>query len=534
MESDRTVSYPLAAMTPLNMPASAALTAIFFLACLSSAAPAQEAEDPNPVDPAQEMAESTRAAMAAADARSLPMALDAALTLAETNNLGLLIEDISTEVAQFNALGSWGAFDWVLGGNARFTSQEQENQFIFQGGDQTDEIDQYDVSLVRPLETGGNFSAIFTSARTDTTSSVSQFPSFTSDNLSFSYSQPLVRGFGIDRGTSLQRESEVLYLQQVERRRQILQSLLRDTSDAYWNLVQTRRQVEVAESSLSLGREQLERNRRLLDAGVGTEVEVIQAEAEVARRMEARLLAEVNMRTAEDALKSLLFPGKDPRSWDTLLIPTTAVPEDCDVSALPPWTEVLEVASAHRPELHQQQLAVRLAEIRHERAISDRRIGLDLDLGLSSRGLHSEWDNAGGEALSFEYITYTAGLALNAPIQNRTAAYAERAARAQLRAAKIGFEQTETLVVSEVRDAVRQLHYQSLAVRAAEESLRAAGRQLDAEVARYENDLSTNFQVLEFQLQLVEAMNSELTARVNYAKALYQLEAAQGTLGGRR
>lgn len=85
-----------------------------------------------------------------------------------------------------------------------------------------------------------------------------------------------------------------------------------------------------------------------------------------------------------------------------------------------------------------------------------------------------------------------------------------------------------------MRDAVRQLHYSSMAVTAAQQSRRAAERQLEAEMARYENDLSTNFQVLEFQLALIEAVNSELVSRVNFAKARYQLLAATGTLGEAR
>jgi HAE1 family hydrophobic/amphiphilic exporter-1 len=534
VESGAAVSYPLTAMTPPKMTAlrpQAVLATL--LAAFSVAVPAA-AQEP-PLGSASSVAgDASRGAPPESDAaRSLPISLDAALTLAETNNLGLLIEDLSTEVAQFNALGSWGAFDWVLGAQGRYTDFEQEAALQFEGQTLKGDIESYMLSLSRPLETGGNLVAQFNAEKNTSTNQVQQFPSQTSDTLSFSFSQPLVRGFGVDRATSNQRESEVLYLQQVERRRQVLQKLLRDTSDAYWNLVQTLRQLEVAESSLGLGREQLERNRRLLDAGVGTEVEVIQAEAEVAKREETRLLAEVTMRTAGDALKALLFPGKSPRSWDTTLVPTTPVPMDVSVDGLPTWTLALETATSHRPELRQQELEMRLAEIRHERAISDRRVGLDLDLALSSRGFEAEFGDAAEEAFRFDFVSYTGGLALNAPIQNRTAAYAERSARARLRAARIGFEQVETQVVSEVREAVRQLHYQSLAVRASVESLRAADRQLQAEVARYENDLSTNFQVLEYQLRLVEAMNNEQTARVNFAKAQHQLQAAQGILGER-
>jgi len=526
-------------MTPPKMPAKPLILPVLLAAgSLAVAAPRQDGAEPAPGDPAIEMSPSTRKALEVEDARSLPISLDAALSLAQTNNLGLLLQDISTEVAHFNALGSWGAFDWVLGANARYTDSERDLGTAFGGADLGFEgssnrtTESYGLSLDRALETGGAFGFSWGAEQDDEPQFITAGKQ-TNSTLALSYSQPLLRGFGHDRATSDQQESEVIYLQQVEQRRQTLQALLRDTSNAYWDLVRARRQVEVAESSLALGREQRDRNQRLLDAGVGTEVEVIQAEAEVATRQEVRLLAEVNQRIAGDALKALLFPGKDPESWETLLVPTTAVPEDVSVDDLPPWTQVLEVAQRERPELRIQELGIHLAKIRHQRAISDRKVGLDFDVSATSVGFESEFSNAVEEAMQLEFMTYTAGLALNAPLQNRTAAYAERAARSQVRSARINYEQTETQVVSEVRDAVRQLHYQSLAVAAAVQSLRASERQLAAEEARYENDLSTNFQVLEFQQQLVEAMNSELTARVNFAKALHQLEAAQGTLGER-
>ncbi|MFT7486812.1 MAG: outer membrane protein [Candidatus Paceibacteria bacterium] len=355
----------------------------------------------------------------------------------------------------------------------------------------------------------------------------------TDDAFSFSYTQPLLRGAGVDRGTSFARESDLVYLQQVERRREVMQQLLRQTSDAYWDLVQSLQQFGVAESSLELGREQLQRNQRLLDAGVGTEVEVIQAEAEVARREETRLAADVTRRVAGDSLKALLFPGKQPVSWSTVLEPTTPLPDDVSVDRLEDWTEILERALRLRPELRQQQLRIQIAELRHERAISDRRLGVDWDSSLSSAGRDEGFVDAKENVLDFSTVSWDVGLTLNAPIGNRTRRYAENAARAEVRAARITMEQLETQVVSEVREAVRQLHYQSLAVRAAGVSRKAAERQLEAEEARYENDLTTNFQVLEFQLRLVEAMNNEQTARSNFAKAGQQLQAAQGTLGER-
>jgi outer membrane protein TolC len=102
-----------------------------------------------------------------------------------------------------------------------------------------------------------------------------------------------------------------------------------------------------------------------------------------------------------------------------------------------------------------------------------------------------------------------------------------------MRAAQLQLENLETQALSEVRQALRDVQYQIEAVRAAEQSLVLARRQLEAEQARYEADLSTNFQVLEFQQSLIEADASARTSRVNYVKALTALEQAQGLIDAR-
>jgi len=470
----------------------------------------------------------------------LELTLEAALEVAELNNLGLRAEDLATDVARFGSSGSWGAFDWVFDVGGEYTDFSRERSRSTTGllePDLEGDREALEFSLTRPTEIGGSFSARFDSGKTAYQSY--EYPGYgvvpsseeTSSSLRFSYTQPLLRGVGHDYATSRQKEADVLYYKQVEHRRQVLQTLLRDVQRAYWDLVQTRQQLDVAGVSLDLGVEQLERNERMLEAGVGTEVEVIQAEAEVAKRMETLLAARKAMRDAGDALKILLFPGRDVATWETELIPTTPLPETVSASDLAPWDQLLAVATEYRPELRQQRLEIEAAKLRHERAASEKLVGVDLDLAVVGQGYDTEWGDAAEEAFRFDHPTYVAGLRLNAPVTNRTARYAEKAARAQVRAAYIGYDQVETQVVGEVRNATRQVQYQVEAVGAAVLSLKAARRQLAAEEARYRNDLSTNFQVLEYQLRLAEAMNTEQTARVEYVKALYELDAAQGILG---
>jgi outer membrane protein TolC len=283
---------------------------------------------------------------------------------------------------------------------------------------------------------------------------------------------------------------------------------------------------------LDLGQRQLEQNQRRLDAGVGTEVEVLQAEANLARRQEERLFADVTLRAAQDKLKAKLFPGTNEKTWDAQISPVTPLPSSVD-GAVPPWTAALALALENRAELRQQRLAIDAADLSVAVSKSERLVGLDLELSSRARGFDGNNRDAFDSATSFEYPANRAALTLSVPLGNRSASNAERAARANARSARLVYNQIESQVAAEVREAVRQILYQSEAVKAAAKSLELARRQLSAEDARYREGLSTNFQVLEFQQQLAEALSSEKRARVLYAKALATLAKSEGVLGER-
>ena len=198
---------------------------------------------------------------------------------------------------------------------------------------------------------------------------------------------------------------------------------------------------------------------------------------------------------------------------------------------LPPWTAALSVALENRAELRRQRLEIDASDLRVDSAKNESLVGLDLELSTRARGFDGDSLEAFESATSFEFPAHRAALSLNMPLGNRTARNAERAARAGARNSRLVYDQLESQIVAEVRDAVRQILYQSEAVKAAVKSLELARRQLVAEEARYREGLSTNFQVLEFQQQLAEALSTEKRVRVAYAKALATLLKAEGILG---
>ncbi len=460
--------------------------------------------------------------------KGLELTLDAAIALALQNNLGLKIEQLSTEVAWYDLRGSWGAFDWRFSAGAAWQDREFQSTSVFGGSNENSQSG--NVEFQRPLETGGLFRAAYNRENTKTDSTFAAQGTSTTDVLTLSYKQPLLRGAWREYATAQQRTADLAWKRQSERERQVRHTLIRDVSNAYWDLVLARAQLEVARSSLELAKAQLVQDQKRLDAGIGIQLDVFTAETEVATNEERVLQAELKVRQSADVLKSQLFPGTDAPVWDTLLVPSTPLATDPTAAGVPEWTAALETAIEKRAELRQQRIAIEEATIRHQTRVDERQGALDLDLSASSTGFDGNASDAFDSAISYEYPTWRAALTYTIPLSNRTARNAAKAAWSSLRAAQLSYDSLENQIATEVREAVRQVRYQAEAVRASKKSLDLAQRQLAAEQARSREGISTNFEVLRLQRDLTTAMSNERTARVNFAKAQVALRAAQGLL----
>ncbi len=485
---------------------------------------AQEPVQDRPVlDPRVDM-------IAPEDRRTVELSLAEALRIAISNDIGLAIEGARAEAFRFAYAGSWGAFDPVLTARATYSDNEFEGQTTLAGAPVLESDDwTIQTGLALPLQTGGLLDVRFDHVNELTNNQFAVLNPSTTDLLNLSLTQPLLRGAWNQYATTDQRTADLQFQQQLEASRNVRQILLRDVTNAYWDLVAARENLSVASVTLELAERQLDQNQRRLDAGVGTEVEVLQAQANVAVRVQEGLLAQVGVGSAVDVLKSFLFPGTEAATWDLDVVPVTELPEADDVET-PKWQEALARAIELRAELAQQRLVIEATEVQLARASSDRLPALDLVLSANSRGFDGDPQEAFAEAFEFEFLSTSAGLNFSLPIPNRTARHAFHRLRQELRIARLVYDQLETQITTEVRSAARDVIYQAEALRAARVSLGLARRQLEAEESRLREGLSTTFAVLEFQRDLAAALSSETASRVAYAKAIAQLLAAQGRL----
>jgi HAE1 family hydrophobic/amphiphilic exporter-1 len=480
------------------------------------------------------------AAADAAPAMSLQLSLADALRVALDNNIGLELAEIGEETARFTALGSWGAFDPLFSVTGSSSDAEFEGSSSLAGASVV-KVNNQDLStsLVVPFRTGGSFNFSYSRNNQKTNSAFAAFDVSTTDTVAVELTQPLMRGAWSRFATTAQREAEIEHRRQSQLVREQRQQLLLDVHNAYWDLVSAGEQVRVRRLALSLGRAQLERDERRLEVGVGTEVDVLQSQTNVAQQEEQLILAQFAQAAAEDGLRTLLFqrPGGGAREaldeWNLPVEALTPLPSAESILGVRPeldWMRSLDVALQERALLWQRRLEIESAEVALERARSDRRSQLDLTLSASGSGFGEKPTEAFEDAIWFDFPTTSAALTYSIPLLNRTARYAERSSRANVRRAKLSYDAAELQVVTDVRAAVRGLLQSVETLAAAKKSLELARRQLEAEEARHAEGLSTTFQVLEFQQVLAEALSSESAARAGHAKAEAALRHAEGRI----
>ncbi|MEC9476283.1 MAG: TolC family protein [Planctomycetota bacterium] len=468
---------------------------------------------------------------------SLDLSLDDAIGLALDHNLDLEIQRIGERRNQWDPLIAEAAFDPLFRTGYTISKSSTTSTSIIEGAEVGQQIEQdnrnYFLGLSGQLRYGTTWNVRLNGSRFES-SSTSEFfsPLNYRGAYQLSLSQPLLRGFGRDiTETSLRVAVRNALASRLATRRSV-ETTVASVVGSYWDLVYTRRNVAVQESALAEARELLEINRRRLEVGTGTEIDVISAEANI-ETQKAGIIDSVNqLRDIQDVLLDKInAPGfrvggdSGPLFRDVEVVPTTPL----ELAEFPvEMSDAVQMALASRLELVQQDLQIANSEDQLRLSEDQLKPSLTLDGGWTQPGndisFDGSWSNIG------EDYNWSAGLNFEIPLGNRAARNRLLQSREDLRMAQISRDQASHGIVLEVTRAVRELQSarQSVETNAAATHLRR--EELDGETRRLEVGVSTAYQVLQVQNSLLQAQVSELQAQVRLRKAIAAYRNATGTI----
>jgi outer membrane protein len=456
---------------------------------------------------------------------AIQLSLDQAIALAVERNLGIVVQRYTRVQNRLGIDQSLGIYDLLL--NADALANNTNSPTLSSIAASRSEEEDLDASLAQLLPTGGTFSLGWRNSRSKTNSPVFTVPTSFSSGLTFAYSQPLLRNYGAaatERGLRIARSNS--QLGGIEFQRQVI-LLTQQASNAYWALVNAREQLVVAQQSLQLARDLNERNRIQVEVGTMAPLEVTQSEASIATREEGIIQATANIGDAEDTLRQLLNLPSGPL-WRTPIIPTTTPNTDEKISAN--LDEALSTAIAQRPELRNQTVQLEQARLDAEYFRGQLKPRLDLNLSYGYSGVGTQYNNAFNQITGLDFRGWSAQLQFAYPIQNRTARAQSAIANIDVDRFQTLYDQERQVIETEVRRAARGVDTAAKAIDAARKAREFQEKNLDAEKKRYENGMSTSFQITQIQDQLTQARSNEVAATINYRTALTEYYRATGRL----
>lgn len=488
-----------------------------------SASPKEEAE--KPVEPNEAPA-------------TMEVSLEESRVLALANNLDIKASLIAPSIAQANLLAEEAKFEaaFTARTNLNRTDQPQQEFTVLNdgtviygvGGAQSNNSGSQ-LGVDMPLRTGGTLQFRMADDRRKNMVENAPGSPMYSNRFTVSISQPLLQNAG--KRVNMHSIRLARYNKQSQDNSTKLEVIrvLAAAERAYWRLYAARKELEVRKQQHDLAVAQLERAKRFVTAGQMARVEILRAEAGVARQLAAIIIAENSLRDRQREFKRTINkPGIDVDTRTVIVPATQPDPVHYDFEQ----KKLIAQSFDNRAEL--LELELRLAEavsrIDFARNQALPIVNLDYSYNINSVGptRNDSWDMLNDKNYENHYL----GLSLWVPLGNdgnRNRLRAAMFARRQQLASK---ESQLQMITQEVLNVIDQAESNWQQILASRQSSMLEGELYEAEIRQFEVGLRTSTDVLVAQTNFANAQSAEIAALANYQISLVDMAYATGTLLG--
>lgn len=395
---------------------------------------------------------------------------------------------------------------------------------------------------------GSSYDVRWNNTRSTTTNLLSSFNPQLNNVLTATFSQPLLRNFKIDGARQQlivsQKNKEISDTQL----QQAITQTTRTVRNAYYDLIYAIGNLAVQRQSLELSQQSLKDNRARVEIGTMAPLDIVQAEAEVATREEAVILAEAAIERQQDVLRALIYNPSSPDFWTARIEPTdtmTFVPATVNTdaavqTALSQRTDLvnarksLEINDVNIRYFRNQSLPDVTASINYNaRAIGGLQVQrapdpvTGLPTGAVLNSIEKSWFDTLGTTFAGDFPGWNLQFNISYPIGHSTQEAQLARARLQQTQAQRQLSSLELAVTNQVREAARNVETNAKRVDATRQSRVLAERRLEAEEKKFQAGMTQSFFVLTAQRDLNVARNNELLALVEYAKSVVNYNAVQ-------
>lgn len=475
----------------------------------------------------------------------LQLTVSDAVRLMLLNNSEVRVQGEAVAQARTAVVRALAPFDPAISSSFNASRQTQPTSSQLSGAATLSTLTQTtQAALQKTFSTGTQFTTSFDTTRTTTNNSFDFFNPTLFSDLNFSLRQPLLR----NRGRFVNRAPIVIaqrnLAQSEQQFRQNINDAIQNVVRQYWQVVLDRESLQVLAQSYKAAQASYDHDKRALQLGALSPLDIFQSESQVATRNVAVIQARYNLRQDEDQLRMTLGADLDP-VYDGMDLDLTESPKPPK-----PWLSAdaqtaIRRALSNRPDLLalDRQLDSNEIDIRASR--NQLKPDLELSAQYSSGGLGGNQyttvlprmlissgglGNSLGQVFGFDFPSYGVTLQLNFPIHNHSAEANLANARNSREATLYEIRRTQEQVRLDVKDAVNQLEQSKAAMTAAQEARDLSEKNVQALQQEYLQGITTVYFVLQAQTELAQAEQSLVQAQVNYQLSAIGLQHATGAL----
>jgi outer membrane protein len=518
--------------------------------CLFASGPALSASGQAPAQPpSATQSAPTHPLNASAAPTVLKITPDEAVRMALENNLGVQADRLGPQIETYGVAEARAAYALTLTSLTTTRSATQPPTDFLSSSSSVLTAESFrtnaGVGQLVPWG-GGRYTVGMDASRATSSNPTNPFNPQLDSGFGASYTQPLLRNFTFDSTRQTlaisQKRQEIADIQL----RQTLTQTSRIVRNAYFNLVNAIGQLQVARKSLELAQTSLRNNVKKVELGTIAPIDIVQAEAEVARTEEQVIVAEGQIGSAEDALRVLIMNPSQPDFWTTKLEPgeqPTMAPQPINVDA------AITNALANRTDILQARKTIDQTDINMKYLRNQKMPALDVTGNYSAVGIAGTqrlFDNSQGvfpppiltqsqrnfgdslrDVFSNDFKTWSVVFNLSYPLGTSQASAGLAQSKLQRDQQTTNLRDLETAIVAQVRDAARQVNTALKRVETTQKAKQLAEQNLQAYEKRLAVGLSDTFLVIQAQRDLTDQLNNELAAIIAYNRALVNFEAVQ-------
>jgi outer membrane protein len=299
-----------------------------------------------------------------------------------------------------------------------------------------------------------------------------------------------------------------------------------DVKNTYYDYQSGIDQYEIGKAALKRSQDLKNIIQMRYDKGMTSSAELLETEAGVAKREEAMLVFERELRKAEDNLKLITNLVDNPLLWNST-IKINSKPEfnvqEVDL------TESIKQAFISRPDYKAAVIDLKNKDVNIKATKNSLLPTVDLVGTYIASGLGDKYSSALNQATDGQNSSWGAGVRVRIPFGFEKEKSDFKISELEKEQAIMAFSLLEQNIILEVRDAVRDVDIAFRNVKASGKTLEAQEKTYQANKQRFNQGMVSTHDMLQYQENFDLASLNYLRGLIYYNKALNYLDKIKGT-----